>query len=186
MFGFGKKNAEVQSEKLLEKKIDCFVSIGFAASTNKKIKTGDICIPKNIICSNGKKKKTSNKIRLLLKKRLNTKSFDEDLFCSEKIVYQKYEKQILYEKFRVGLIDMESEGVQLTADKHGIPFVAIKVILDNSETSIPKELVNLYINEKNFLDLIKIPILFPKILKLGIDYFKAKNSLLKVCKSIFM
>ena len=185
MFGFGKKNAEIQSEKLLEKKIDCFVSIGFAASTNKKIKTGDICIPKNIICSNGKKKKTSNKIRLLLKKKLNTKSFDEDLFCSEKIIYQKYEKQILYEKFQAGLIDMESEGVQLTADKHDIPFVAIKVILDNSETSIPKELVNLYINEKKILDWIKIPIFFPMILKLGIDYFKAKKNLSKVCNSLF-
>ena len=185
MFGFGKKNAKIQSERLLEKKIDCFVSIGFAASTNKKIKTGDICIPKNIICSNGKKKKTSNKIRLLLKKKLNTKSFDEDLFCSEKIIYQKYEKQILYEKFQAGLIDMESEGVQLTADKHDIPFVAIKVILDNSETSIPKELVNLYINEKKNLDWIKIPIFFPMILKLGIDYFKAKKNLSKVCNSLF-
>ena len=43
---------------------------------------------------------------------------------------------------------MESEGVQKVCIKYKIPFVALKIILDDSETSLPEDLVNFYFKDR--------------------------------------
>ena len=74
---------------------------------------------------------------------------EDNLFCSNNIIYKKSEKKDIYKKYQAGLIDMESEGVQKVCIKYKIPFVALKIILDDSETSLPEDLVNFYFKDKN-------------------------------------
>ena len=66
------------------------------------------------------------------------------------------EKKDIYEKYQASLIDMESEGVQKVCIKNKIPFVAIKVVLDDSDTSLPEDLVNFYFKDKKLKPLIII------------------------------
>ena len=110
---------------------------------------------------------------------------EDSLFCSNNIIYKESEKKDIYKKYQAGLIDMESEGVQKVCIKYKIPFVAIKVVLDDSDTSLPEDLVNFYFKDKKLKYLYKFPLNLFAIIRLGLCFFKAQSVLKKVCRELF-
>ena len=109
---------------------------------------------------------------------------EDSLFCSN-IIYKKLEKRDIYKKYQAGLIDMESEGVQKVCLKYNIPFVALKIILDDSDTNLPEDLVNFYFKNKKLKYLFKFPFYLFVLIKLGLSFFKARIVLKKVCNILF-
>lgn len=110
---------------------------------------------------------------------------EDSLFCSNNIIYKELEKKDIYKKYQAGLIDMESEGVQKVCIKYKIPFVALKIILDDSETSLPEDLVNFYFEDKKLKYLYRLPLYLFAITKLGLNFLKARSVLKKVCSKLF-
>ena len=110
---------------------------------------------------------------------------EDNLFCSNNIIYKKSEKKDIYKKYQAGLIDMESEGVQKVCIKYKIPFVALKIILDDSETSLPEDLVNFYFKDEKLKYLYKFPLYLFAIIKLGLSFLKARGVMKKVCRKLF-
>ena len=113
------------------------------------------------------------RFRLKLIKKLNN-IVEDNLFCSNNIIYKKSEKKDIYKKYQAGLIDMESEGVQKVCIKYKIPFVALKIILDDSETSLPEDLVNFYFKDEKLKYLYKFPLYLFAIIELGLSFLKAR------------
>ena len=184
-YGFGKKSL-LAAEEAAKRKIKCMICVGFAASTNKMIKSTEICLPKNIVWCDGTINKTSEKYRRILKEKLKKYTISEkNLFCSEKIIYKKSEKKDIYDLYDAHLIDMESESVQKISKKKNIPFVALKISLDDSETSLPEDFIKIYMKEKSKIYLFKCIFYLPTIFKLAIDYQRSKKKLDQVCRHLF-
>ena len=75
--------------------------------------------------------------------------------------------------------------MQKVCIKYKIPFVALKIILDDSDTSLPEDLVNFYFKDKKLKYLYKFPLNFFAVIRLGLCFLKAQSVLKKVCRELF-
>ena len=142
--GYGTKAIEA-AKKILKKKVDVIVSIGFAGSISKNIKNSEIIIPKIIFNKNKKGLKTSKKFNLYFKEILrNFKCFDDNLITSSHIEnLNSFKRKKLTKVKNIVAVDMESYFVQVLAKKNNIDFCSIRVIFDDLDNSIPQFLLNI-------------------------------------------
>lgn len=190
--GYGKINARKVARELA-KKVDCIVSFGFAGSLDPNLNNGQVIIPKNLITYNNKQKlKLSQKYRLIIKKRLDMKYLNEnDLTSVDEIINDKKIKTRLFNKLNVSSIDMESEAINKISKEFQIPFIILRVILDDTKFSIPEFIKKNTDRQGNvkytkvLIDLIKEPLQIFQFFKLIRYYYIAKNKLKDIANKAF-
>ena len=171
------KNALIAARAALSESPDVIISFGLAGSMNPRVQNGKIIIPQNIIDKFGNKKKVSKKYSDFFKKKITGKVFRQNLITVDKIEHDLNNKNYL--KKKISFIDMESSYIQREAIKKKIPFIALRVIFDDLNFSIP-QFLKTCINADGDLNLFRLfinIILKPKrILKLFKLSKKYKNS----------
>ena len=190
--GYGKINARKVARELA-KKVDCIVSFGFAGSLDPNLNNGQVIIPKNLITYNNKQKlKLSQKYRLIIKKRLDMKYLNEnDLTSVDEIINDKKIKTRLFNKLNVSSIDMESEAINKISKEFQIPFIILRVILDDTKFSIPEFIKKNTDRQGNvkytkvLIDLIKEPLQIFQFFRLIRYYYVAKNKLRDIANKAF-
>ena len=190
--GYGKYKSKFEVQKYIKFKPDCIISFGFAGSTSKRINCPDIIIPKKILSKNGYAETVSEVYKKFFEQKLGKSNFkNSNLYSSDQIVNSTQKKKTILKKFDASAVDMESASIQKVANKNNIPFVCIRVILDNQSTNIPKELDGI-INKKSKVSAIKLfrlliykPLLLFSLMKISFYFFKSYLTLRKVSKNIF-
>ena len=183
------KNALIAARNALSERPDVIISFGLAGSINPKVQNSKIIIPKNIIDKFGNKKKVSKKYSDFFNKRISDKVFKQNLITVDKIEFNLNSKKYL--RKNISFIDMESSYIQLEAIKKKIPFIAMRVIFDDLNFSIP-DFLKTCINADGNLNIFKLfinitlkPKRILKLIKLSKKYNKASIVLKKISNEAF-
>ena len=190
--GFGPKESKVKALELSKENLCCIISFGFAGSLKKNVKNGEIFLPKEIVWRDGKVFKISLGQRNKFKKKLTGISFKSDrLFSTNQIISNKVKKKYIYEKYNTAIVDMESESIQKIAFQKKIPFLCLRVVLDENNLDIPEQFLKIYKPNRRLrvFKILKLCLNNPFILifffKIGVSFLKAYFVLRKISKLIF-
>jgi adenosylhomocysteine nucleosidase len=116
------------------------VSIGTAGALKPELTPGDLLIPERIHHIDGQKFSVDadwrQSVVQSLQGRLNSNG--GDLVCTPSVVREPRQKALLHERTGAVGVDMESGGFALAASNRGIPFLAIRVVLDKTSDTIPR------------------------------------------------
>lgn len=191
-FGYGKRKSNIAVRKYINSKPDCIVSFGFAGSTSEKINCGDIIIPDKIISQSGKINLTSKKYREYFKKKLSNYSCcTSKLFSSDQLINTPQKKEIILKKFGALAVDMETSSIQNEAKKKRIPFVCIRVILDNKKSHVPKEFGDFFSEDSKIIKAKVLKLILTKpwiiysFIRMSFYFFKSLVVLRGVSKKVF-
>ena len=120
---------------------------------------------------------------------INDKVFKQNLITVDKIEFNLNSKKYL--RKNISFIDMESSYIQLEAIKKKIPFIAMRVIFDDLDFSIP-DFLKTCINADGNLNIFKLfinitlkPKRILKLIKLSKKYSKASIVLNKISNETF-
>lgn len=190
--GAGADNARAASELLITQGATRLISWGCAAALGETLKPGDLVLADTLIDAEGAQigihpdwlKFTKNLLSTCLK--VHTGSLTE----SSSIVATGNGKKHLHTQTGAIALDMESVAVAKVAGLNNLPFLAIRAIADPVDMDLPKA-VNHSLNNQGDIVLGKLllfialhPAELPGLIKLGLHFNAAKNTLKLVAKQL--
>lgn len=183
--GVGAENAAAAADSLIERGCNALLSWGCAAGIGPGLKPGDLIIPEQVHCANGKILHTDRNWRARLLDRLADRQVVHHGAIAEaqSLVGTAADKRSL--RYRTGAIalDMESAATASVAARRNVPFVAIRAIADPATRDLPTPvLLSLTPNGDLRLPLLvalvaRYPHSIPGLIRLGIDFRSAQRSL---------
>ena len=149
---------------------------------------GCLILPERIIGANGEIHQVSTEWHRRLYQALESKHpvRTEALVESDAIVKTSAEKRALAKRTQAAATDMESAAQARLAKDYGLPFIAIRAIVDTPSTDIPENVLKALDPEGN-INLWKLlsstmPADWIKIVRLGIQFNAAQRTLKKTRK----
>jgi len=164
------------------------ISIGFAGALNSGYKVGDIVIPEEIQTVSPLPEKRFAPDRDLFQKacdaarQQNWRFHTDRMITSVSVISDCREKDLLGKKHDAGSVEMESAVIAENAVKASIPFVVVRVILDEVNFSLPDALQVLgWVQKKEFVRVIlyclKEPVQAARLIILGKNSYKAARQM---------
>ncbi|CEG58981.1 phosphorylase family protein [Legionella fallonii] len=180
--------ASQAAQTLIKKGVTCLISCGTAVGLAPSIKPGTLCVPQKILNHSKEVYYCDNDWRQqLLTGSSNKISLDEgNLIHTPNILTTSNEKQTLHDSSGAIAADMESLFIAQEAKRHQIPFVALRVVIDDAHFTMPKQLTEAVSSNgevairKILLSLGKQPKLIYPLTTLAINFNKTR----KVLKTI--
>jgi adenosylhomocysteine nucleosidase len=138
--GMGATSARAAAEQLIAWGANRLLSIGVAGALDPGLKAGDVVLPVTVRDAGGNTYHPDPRWRSCLRQHLPRYMHVNDggLFQVEKILDQAKQKQALFDPASAVAADMESAAIADIAASHGIPFLAVRVILDIASMSLPR------------------------------------------------
>jgi adenosylhomocysteine nucleosidase len=134
----GAERASRAAERLIAAGARALISFGTCAGLHPQLHSGDLVLPINII---GQQQRyvTEHPWRSRLRDRLSTalKVHELDLADVQDPLHTAEQKRGLAENSCAAAADMESLAVAACAERHGRPFLAVRVVLDCVDTNVP-------------------------------------------------
>ena len=193
--GMGPANATAAAEMLIAKGATQLISWGCAAALEPSLRPGDLTLAERLIAADNEEI-TINSDWLMHTKTLLTGSFPTlstrqkqailhtgTLTESTAIVSSGKVKKQLHSFTEALALDMESGAIAKVAQKYVIPFLAIRAIADPANTGLPDAVVyatnadGKVAIDKLLAYLVLHPAQLPELIKLGIYFNKAKQTL---------
>lgn len=190
--GAGPEAASCCTQRLAEQGCTRLISWGCAAALDPSLKPGALLIPATLISADGETLATDDQWRAEFMAQLNGKIPVNQgaLLESRRIVSTAVEKRSLYQHTGALGLDMESAAAARAAKALGLPFLAIRSIVDPAHIDIPPSIATAF-DENGVLNVPKMlmkavfrPIDLLGIIRLGRDFGKATGSLRAVNKLI--
>jgi adenosylhomocysteine nucleosidase len=190
--GMGAERAHKAGAVLISQGAKALLSWGCAAALDDRIAPGCLIIPERIIGASGEVHKVNSEWHQRLYKALERKHpvHTEALVESDVIMKTAGEKRALAKRTQAAATDMESAAQARLAREHGIPFMAIRAIVDTISTDIPENVLKALDAQGN-ISLWKllagsylVPADWFKILQLGIQFSAAQRTLKKTSKLV--
>ncbi|MGZ4969999.1 MAG: phosphorylase family protein [Methylobacter sp.] len=190
--GAGADNARTASELLIAQGAARLISWGCAAALSEALKPGDLVLADTLIDAEGSQIDidhawldfTKNLFPAHLK--THTGSLTESLT----IVAAAKDKKHLHSQTGAIALDMESIAIAKVARQNDLPFIAIRAIADPVSMDLPKA-INHSLNDQGDIVLAKLllfivrhPSELPGLIKLGLHFNAAKNTLKSVAKQL--
>lgn len=189
--GAGPENAEKASQRLIDKGAKRLISWGCAAALSTGLKPGDLVLPSTLL--------TEEKISLSIgspwfdrvSEHLSTLSpVIGTLIESASVVANSTDKKIIYAQSNAIALDMESLAVAKIAAHHHLPVLVIRCIADPVSMDLPLA-VSYALNKQGDVVLGKLlyfllthPNELPRLIKLGLHFKAAKDTLKSVAKHL--
>ena len=185
--GIGAERAYAAAAVLVSQGATALLGWGCAAALDDRITAGSLILPERIIGVNGKIHPVSAEWHYRLFQTLESRHpvLTDALVESDAIVKTSAEKRILAKRTQAAATDMESAAEARLAMERGLPFVAIRAIVDTASSDIPKNVLKALdaqgnINVWNLLTRTYLrPADWIKIIQLGIQFNAAQKSLKK-------
>jgi adenosylhomocysteine nucleosidase len=139
--GVGREAARRGTEALVAgHRPQWIVSAGFAGGLMPQIKKGDIVLADSVADLEGK--------RWSIDLRLGPDAASPGwhvgrLLTVDRVVYRADEKRALGQEHQALAIDMESSAVAEACSRHGIRFLAVRIVTDNVDEELPKDVERL-------------------------------------------
>lgn len=185
--GIGAERAYTAGSVLVSQGATALLSWGYAAALDDRLKAGCLLLPERIMSANGEIHLVSTEWHRLLYQTLESKHpvRTEALVESGAIVKTSAEKRALAQRTQAAATDMESAAHARLAEKHRLPFLAIRAIIDTASTDIPENVLRA-LNSQGHINMWKLltsacfmPAAWIKIMQLGIQFNAAQRTLKK-------
>ena len=188
--GIGADRAYTAGSVLVSQGATALLSWGCAAALDDRVSPGCLILPERIIGANGEIHRVSTEWHRRLCQALESKHpiRTEALVESDVIVKTSAEKRSLARRTQAAATDMESAAQARLAKDYGLPFIAIRAIVDTPSTEIPENVLKALDPEGN-INLWKLlsstmPADWIKIVRLGIQFNAAQRTLKKTRKLV--
>jgi adenosylhomocysteine nucleosidase len=190
--GMGAERAHRAGAVLVSQGAKALLSWGCAAALNYHISPGCVIIPERIIGASGEVHNVNGEWHRRLYKTLEYRHpvCTGALVESDAIMKTAAEKLALAKRTQAAATDMESAAQARLAQEHGLPFVAIRAIVDTLSTDIPENVLKALDPQGN-ISLCKllassyhVPADWMKIVQLGIQFNAAQRTLRKTRKLV--
>lgn len=190
--GAGANNARTASELLITQGATRLISWGCAAALSETLKPGDLVLADTLIDAEGGQIDSHPVWHSYTKHMLST-TLDVhagNLAESHSIVATGKDKKKLHTQTGAVALDMESIAIAKVARQHNLPFLAIRAIADPVDMDLPKAIKHSLNNEgdvalgKLLLFVALHPTELPGLIKLGLHFNAAKNTLKSVAKQL--
>ena len=190
--GAGANNARAASELLIAKGATQLISWGCAAALSETLKPGDLVLADTLIDSEDAQINIDPHWHGYTKKLISTnrKIHTGSLAESKNIVSTSQNKKHLHSQTGAIALDMESIAIAKVARQHHLLFLAIRAIADPVNMDLPKAINNSINNEgiiilsELLLFVARHPTELPGLIKLGLHFNAAKNTLKSVAKQL--
>ena len=142
--GMGSKSARLAAGRLLQNDAEALVSWGSAGGLIPELLPGTLILPQKVLAANGAVYSADREWHERLCKRLEAHiDFHKGtLVESLAVLTSSTEKTALFKRTGAVAVDMESAAVAAVAHGSGVPFVAIRAIVDPAGTIIPKSVLS--------------------------------------------
>jgi adenosylhomocysteine nucleosidase len=193
--GAGPINAQLSAELLVAKGATRLMSWGCAAALSGLLKPGDLVLSDKLVDAEGRgatKFSVSSEWHSYAINLLSS-SFVVHTGClaeSKNIVSSSKDKQQLHAMTGAVALDMESVAIAKVAKQYELPFLAIRAIVDPVDMNLPLA-INYSLNNqgeimigKLLLFLVQRPAELPGLIKLGIHFNAAKNTLKSIARNL--
>ena len=193
--GTGPANAQAAAELLITKGATRLISWGCAAALGATLKPGDLILADKLIDAEGCR---DTKFCVASDWHSHTKNLLARLIAvhtgglaeSKSIVSSSKDKKKLQSKTGAVAVDMESIAIARVARQYELPFLAIRAIADPVTMDLPLA-INHSLNDqgdivlgKLLLFLILHPAELPGLIKLGLHFNAARNTLKSVAEHL--
>lgn len=190
--GMGPKNAAAAAGLLVSKGASRLISWGCAAALEPSLQAGDLTLADRLLDAENEEIKVNpdwlNHTRAVFTEVFPGRGKQAVLHTgllteSDTIVTSGKAKQQLHSFTGALALDMESSAVAKVAQKHGLPFLAIRAIADPAGMGLPEAVV--YATDADgevaigrlLGYLLRHPAQLPSLVKLGLYFNKAKQTL---------
>lgn len=186
--GTGPDNAKQAAERLITEGAQQLISWGCAAALEASLKPGSLVLANQLISADLLLFEADTNWLSFCEKRLHPTQhiYTGKLAESTALVASSNEKKQLHAKTDAIAVDMESLAVAKIAKQHQLPFIAIRAIADPVEMNLPNA-ISAALNEQGDIELSKLllflithPTELPSLIKLGLHFQAAKNTLKQV------
>lgn len=190
--GTGANNAQAASELLLAQGATRLISWGCAAALSETLKPGDLILADNLIDANNTQLAIHSAWHSYTKNLLSStlKVHIGSLVESNTIVATTQDKKHLYAQTGAIALDMETVAIAKVARQNSLPFLALRAIADPVSMDLPKA-INHALNNSGDIVLSKLllyiarhPSELPGLIKLGLHFNAAKNTLKLIAKQL--
>jgi len=191
--GAGIDNARAASALLIAQGATRLISWGCAAALGETLKPGDLVLADTLIDAEGTQINIDSDWLKLTKNRLLTtgiKVHTGSLAESSRIVATSKDKKHLHTQTGAIALDMESVAAAKIAQLNNLPFLAIRTIADPVNMDLPQA-INHSLNDEGDIVLGKLllfialhPAELPGLIKLGLHFNAAKNTLKLIAKQL--
>jgi len=190
--GAGANNARTASELLIAQGATRLISWGCAAALGESLKPGDLVLADTLLDAEGARIGIPAAWHDFAKNLLSNtlKVHTGGLVESKTIVASGKDKKRLYTQTGAIALDMESIAIAKAALQNSLPFLAVRAIADPVNMDLPKA-INHSLNNEGDIVLSKLllfialhPAELPGLVKLGLHFNAAKNTLKLVAKQL--
>ncbi len=188
--GIGRERAYAAGALLVSEGATALLSWGCAAALDDGVRPGCLILPERIIGANGEIHRVHSEWHRRLCRALESRHSvrTEDLVESDAIVKTAQEKRALGKHTDAVATDMESAAQARLAEDCGIPFMAIRAVVDTPSTDIPENVLNALDPQGNVALWKMLTATLPKdwikMVRLGLQFSAAQRTLKKTKKVV--
>ena len=185
--GIGPERAYAAGSLLVSHGATALLSWGCAAALDDRFSAGCLILPERIIGTNGEIHRVNTEWHRRLCQTLESRYpvRTDTLVESAAIMKTPAQKQALAKRTQAAATDMETAAQARLAKERGLPFIAIRAIVDASSTDIPENVLKA-LDTAGHINLWKLltstypmPADWIKIVRLGIQFNAARRTLRK-------
>ena len=188
--GMGPNRARHAADALVVEGATALVSWGCAGGLQESILPGTLILPDKILTSDQKPLSVdiSWRERLLYRLQEHLHIVTGPLIESPSVLRSPPEKTALFERSGALAVDMESGAIARVAAAAQLPFLAVRAVSDSAGLTIPAPFLNATDGFGRvrllqlFISLVRCPHLIPNLIRVGLSFRAAQNTLKKVAR----
>ena len=184
--GIGPNAAADAALDLINSGCDTIIGWGFAGGLSEKFECGQVIIASGFVAE-GVHYYLPTPLQKEFTRRLHSLNPSEGtIFATDKPILGAEEKQMLAERFNSVAVDMESLGIISVTKQKAVPYFSIRVILDDSKTTLPTWISHLLKEKKAIRRVILLskqlfkPTELFSLIKLAFSYKRAAKKLNRI------
>lgn len=137
--GIGEAAAAAAAQRLVDAGAAALVSWGMAGGLDPLLEAGTVCLPHEVIAPDGTHYPTAREWRETLAPLIaaGRRVVPGTLLTSVLPLATVFEKEAAHRNTGAVAVDMESSAVAQTARTHGLPFIAVRAIVDAAKDAVP-------------------------------------------------
>jgi hopanoid-associated phosphorylase len=182
--GLGPKAARGAAQRLMDAGATSLVSWGLAGGLDPGLEAGAVCVPREVIAADGSRLGTARCWQEFLSSSVppGRRVGNDPLLTAEYALETPADKSAAHRATGACAVDMESSAIAQVAEAYGVPFIAVRVIVDTALDEIPPAVAGASRGGKLrvsrlILGLIRSPLQIAPLLRLARRYRVALRSL---------
>jgi adenosylhomocysteine nucleosidase len=147
--GVGRRRAEDASRRLLDNGVTALVSWGVAGGLHSDLRAGSVILPDAVVEADGSRigADLGWRDRLLARIDGRVATSTAPLAQAASAVTSPEQKLEMHRRTGAGAVDMESAAVAKVAISAGIPWIAVRVVVDTADVRLPEAALRVYDEE---------------------------------------